>query len=278
MSLEVKASRIVRGCPAFFKDLRYSLQQGVKRQPWQFAYVMTLICIIWTTLLVGLWFGKQPKLSWMILAGLGGVCALVLFLQKFQELRHDPEAEITRSRIASQIVQFIVILLGNTAVVAYQARNYVWTSEDWLAFRVALIGMAAFLALAPLRFIVWRFYEARSKKRRLVHVTPAKKWSWLFALAWGTPWAMCCYTLILKVEPQFVDGVAGSQIAWWTALAFVLLSGRRVDDAFAAWRQQPGSSSGWALLVTMSFDLVSLIVVAREPIWKAVSNVVAVSF
>lgn len=264
----------------FFGDFRHSLWQGVKRQPWPFAYVMTLICIIWTTLLVGLWFGKQPKLSWMILAGLGGVCALVLFLQKFQELRSDPnpEAEVTRSRIASQIAQFIVILVGNTAVVVYQARDYAWTGEDWLAFRAALIGMTALFLLAPLRFIVRSFYRARSKKRRLVHVTPAKKWTWLFALAWGTPWAMCCYTLILKVEPQFVDGFAGSQIAWWTALSFVLLSGRRVDDALAAWRQQPGSSNGRALLVSMSFDLVSLLVVAWHPIWKAVTYIVVVSF
>jgi hypothetical protein len=265
----------LRGSGEFFSDFGRSLRQGVKRRPWRFVYVMALICIIWTTLLVGLWFGKQPKLSWMILAGLGGMFALTLFLRKFQELRRDAEAEAARSRMASQIAQFIVILVGNTAVVAYQARDYIWTSEDWLAFRAALALLTAFFLLAPLRFIVWRFYRARSRARRLVNVTPSRKWSWLFALRWSEPWAMCCYTLILKVEPQFVDGFAGSQIAWWTALSFVLLSASRVHDAFVGWRQQPRSSNGQALLVSMSFDLVSLLVVAAYPIWKAVSYVAA---
>ena len=223
------------------------------------AGVLMVIVVVWWRINVGIAAGRPPLVSWMILAKTACAIMLILAVQQLAKLAADrlkENADLLRisaakAKTVSLIVQFTLIIIGNTIAVGLIFYEGVkWTPFDWLNVIVASVGMLPMLAFEVLRRIdaSWRW---------LNDMQPL-----LEKFRWSTPWAKCWYVLALKAFPQATQTVVvflglGRVDMWGVAFLFVLGS-FRLYEAQGLHKSDNGSVVARALLVSTVADFVTM--------------------
>lgn len=212
--------------------------------------LVILIGFVWWRIREGVLNKQAPLFSWMVLAETAVIIMLILTLQRFGELvAHRAGVRIdetgARGKIASLILQFLVILVGNTFVVWLMWREgVVWKTGDWVN-----VITAAF-ALSPLPFFA-------------VLRQCGVSWAWLEKLRWNAPWAKCWYVMALKVFPQVVQAVVifngGGRVDFLGVILLAILGFVRLLDASGDFRVNRSAMTAQALITSTIFDFMSVL-------------------
>lgn len=223
----------------------------VKWRFWLVALAL-LIGFVWWRIDAGVRAGRAPLPSWMMLALLSVVVMLFLTIQRFAELvRQAVEARIApgRGKVASLILQFLLIIGGNSWVVWRMwdmGILFHFSAGDLLNFRVAGVVLLPLPALWTLR-------------------GAGVSWRWLELFQWNAPWTKFWYTMALKVSPQGVQAATiftgGGRIDPWGIVLLTILGVIRFWDAFSAWRADRSTAAAWALWLGTIFDLLTVLAV-----------------
>ncbi|HET9411564.1 MAG TPA: hypothetical protein VFO38_01850, partial [Candidatus Saccharimonadales bacterium] len=226
---------------------------------WVLASVLAVIAIVWWRINVGILEGRSPLLSWMVLAETACVIMLILATQQLAKLAATHTEAISdaaglsaaRSKTASLIVQFSLIIAGNTlAVVLIFAEDLKWLSADWLNVIVAAACMSPLVVFEVLRRInaSWRWLKAMGP--------------FLEALRWSKPWAKCWYVLALKAFPQATQTVVvfsgAGRVDIWGVVFLCLLGAFRLYEAWGVRKVDKKSPVARALLVSTVADFVTM--------------------
>ena len=169
-----------------------------------------------------------PLITWMVMAGTAVVVLIWLTLQVYKTWAaveaDNPEKWEVRMSLALLVLQFVIIFIGNSVVVALMvAYGIKWKPADETNLRLGIAATVLFIGIQVVRKL-WPNLPIASQ------------------LGVSMPWAKCYYTVALKAAPQVLQALSitrGQGRVDLLGISMLLLQGIvRVIQAYLPYKRE----------------------------------------